>query len=62
MQCDRAPLALDLQPGVAAGQRLGGLGVKVGEGASVAEARLPDAAAMRAALEAALARAPEGGP
>lgn len=48
--------------GFAAVQRLGGLGVKVGEGASVAEARLADAAAMRAALEAALARALEAGP
>ncbi len=47
--------------GFAAVQRLGGIGVKVGTGASVAEARLPDAAAMRAALEAAAARAREGG-
>jgi trehalose 6-phosphate phosphatase len=47
--------------GFAAVQRLGGLGVKIGDGASVAEGRLADAAAMRGALEATLARAREGG-
>jgi trehalose 6-phosphate phosphatase len=46
--------------GFAAVQRLGGLGVKIGPGASVAEARLADATAMRSALDAALARALEG--
>jgi trehalose 6-phosphate phosphatase len=46
--------------GFAAVQRLGGLGVKIGPGASAAEARLADASAMRSALDAALARALEG--
>lgn len=45
------------EPGFAAVQRLGGLGVKVGEGRSMATHRLADPTAMRGALEAALAHA-----
>ncbi len=45
------------EPGFAAVQRLGGLGVKVGEGVSMATHRLADPKAMRAALEVALAPA-----
>ena len=36
-------------------QRLGGMGIKVGEGATVASRRLPDPSALRRALEAAVA-------
>lgn len=45
------------EAGFAAVQRLGGVGVKVGEGDSVATCRLADPATMRDAMERALARA-----
>jgi len=49
------------EAGFIAVQRLGGLGVKVGEGTSMATHRLADPAAMRGALEAALAHAAGSG-
>lgn len=47
------------EPGFAAVQRLGGLGVKVGNGPSMATHRLADPTAMRHALESALAHTPQ---